>query len=134
MRGGAIPILTWGTILLVLAVGNWVWNDKTVSGLAATGAVVIVYCFGVALWVARREAIRRGPPEQHDDVENVPQMSVAAMVMGLSVGCALFGLAWASFLLYFGIAMFVLSLGRLLVELRAERATRDTFLGEEERR
>jgi uncharacterized iron-regulated membrane protein len=134
MRGGAIPILTWGTILLVLAVGNWVWNDKTVGGLAATGAVVIIYCLGVALWVARREAIRRGPPEQHDDIENVPQMSVAAMVMGLSVGCALFGLAWARFLLYFGIAMFVLSLGRVLVEVRAERATRDTFLGERERR
>jgi uncharacterized iron-regulated membrane protein len=134
MRGGAIPLLTWGTILLVLAVGNWVWNDKTVGGLAATGAVVIIYCFGVALWVARREAIRRGAPEQRDDVENVPQMSVAAMVMGLSVGCALFGLVWARFLLYFGIAMFVLSLGRLFVELRAERATRDTFLGERERR
>jgi uncharacterized iron-regulated membrane protein len=105
-----------------------------VGGLAATGAVVIIYCLGVALWVARREAIRRGPPEQHDDIENVPQMSVAAMVMGLSVGCALFGLAWARFLLYFGIAMFVLSLGRVLVEVRAERATRDTFLGERERR
>jgi uncharacterized iron-regulated membrane protein len=130
MRGGAIPFLVWGTILLVLAVGNWVWNDKTVDGLAATGAVVIIYGFGVALWVARREALRRGPPEPRDEVENVPQMSVAAMMMGLSVGCALFGLAWAKFLLYFGSAMFVLSLGRLVIELRAERATRRTFLGE----
>lgn len=134
MRGGAIPILAWGTILLVLAVGNWVWNDKTVGGLAATGAVVIIYGFGVAVWLARREAIRRGPPEPCDEVEHVPQMSVAAMVMGLSAGCALFGLAWAKFLLYFGAAMFLLALGRLTIELRAERATRRKFLGEGKRR
>ena len=134
MRGGAIPILTWGTILLVLALGNWVWDAKTVNGLAATGAVVIIYGFGLALWVARREAIRRGPPEASDEVEHVPQMSLAAVVMGLSVGCALFGLAWAKFLLYFGIAMFVLALGRLVVELRAQRATRREFLEGQGRR
>jgi uncharacterized iron-regulated membrane protein len=133
MRGGAIPLLAWGTILLVLAIGNWVWDAKTVNGLAATGAVVIIYGFGVAMWVARREAIRRGPPEPREEVEHVPQMSVAAMAMGLSAGCALFGLAWAKFLLYFGIAMFVLSLGRLVIELRAERATRRALLNNGER-
>ena len=63
MRGGAIPILAWGTILLVLALGNWVWDDKTVNGLVATAAVVIIYCVGAGGVAARREAIRRGPPE-----------------------------------------------------------------------
>ena len=131
MRGGAIPLLAWGTILLVLCIGNWVWDDKPVNGAAATAAVVIVYSFGAALWLRRREAIRRGPPEPRDEVERVPQMSVGAVTMGLAAGCALFGLAWAKFLLYFGIAMFVLGLGRLAVELRAERATRSSVLGEE---
>ena len=46
MRGGAIPILAWGTLLLVLCIGNWVWDDKPVNGAAATAAVVIVYAFG----------------------------------------------------------------------------------------
>jgi hypothetical protein len=131
MRGGAIPILAWGTILLVLAIGNWVWNDRTVGGLAATAAVAIIYAFAVAMWLARRrEALRPGPPGPRTEPEAVPQASVAAMLIGLAAGCALFGLAWAKFLLYLGIALFVLGLGRLILELRAERATRRRALGE----
>jgi uncharacterized iron-regulated membrane protein len=133
MRGGAIPILSWGTILLVLAVGNWVWNDRTVSGLAASGAVAIIYLFGVAVWLARREAIRRGPPEARAEPESVPQASLAAVGIGLSAGCALFGLAWAKFLLDFGIALFIVSVGRLALEIRAERASRAAVLEESER-
>ena len=134
MRGGAIPMLVWGTILLVLALGNWVWNGKPVSGAAATAAVAIVYGFAVALWLRRREALRRGPPEPRAQAETVPQASVSAMVIGLSIGCALFGLAWAKFLLYFGIAVFVLGVGRLILERRAERVTRREVLDEAERR
>ena len=127
MRGGAIPIFAWGTILLVLAIGNWVWNGRAVGSGAASAAVLIVYGFGVAVWLARREAIRRGPPEPRSEPEAVPQASLAAVLIGLSAGCALFGLAWAKFLLYFGIAMFVVALGRLYVELRAASATRREF-------
>jgi uncharacterized iron-regulated membrane protein len=133
MRGGAIPILAWGTILLVLAVGNWVWNGKAVGSGAASAAVLIIYAFGVAVWLARREALRRGPPEPRTDPEAVPQASLAAVGIGVSAGCALFGLAWAKFLLYFGIALFVASVGRLLLEMRAERASRRAALGEEHR-
>lgn len=134
MRGGAIPILAWGTILLALCIGNWVWDDKPVNGAVATAAVVIVYGFGIALWLARREAIRRGPPEPSLDPEAVPQASAAAVAIGLSVGCALFGLAWSKFLLYFGAGMLVLSLGRLAIELRSERTTRRQALSGQERR
>jgi uncharacterized iron-regulated membrane protein len=134
MRGGAIPILAWGTILLVLAIGNWVWNGKAVGSGAASAAVLIIYSFGVAIWLRRREAIRRGPPAPRGEHEAIPQASVAAMVIGLAAGCALFGLAWAKFLLYFGIAMFVVGVGRLLVEVRAERATRRQVRSEEEPR
>jgi uncharacterized iron-regulated membrane protein len=129
MRGGAIPILTWGTILLVLAVGNWVWNDRAVGSGAASAAVVIIYGFGVAVWLARREAIRRGPPEPRDEPETVPQASLAAAGMGIAAGCALFGLAWAKFLLYFGVALFIVSAARLALELRAERSSRRRALG-----
>ncbi len=134
MRGGAIPVLAWGTLLLLLAIGNWVWNSRTVSGLAATGAVVIIYGFGVALWLARREAIRRGPPEPNAVTESVPQASVAAALIGISAGCALFGLAWARFLLDLGIALFIASAGLLTIELRAERASRRQAPSEERRR
>jgi uncharacterized iron-regulated membrane protein len=134
MRGGAIPILTWGTILLALCIGNWVWNDKPVNGAAATAAVVIIYAFGVVLWLARRESIRPGSPEPTAEPEAVPQASLAAVLIGLSVGCALFGVAWAKFLLYFGAGMLALAVGRLAIELRAERATRRQARGERERR
>ena len=133
MRGGAIPILAWGTILLVLAVGNWVWNGRAVGSGAASAAVLIIYGFGVAVWLARREAIRRGPPEARTEPESVPQASLAAVGIGVSAGCALFGLAWAKFLLDFGIALFVVSAARLVLEIRAERASRRVALREERR-
>jgi hypothetical protein len=134
MRGGAIPILTWGTILLVLAIGNWVWNGKLVSGAAASAAVLIIYGFALALWLLRREALRRGPPEPRVEIENVPSASLSAMLIGLAVGCALFGVVWARFLLDFGIGLFVVAVGRMILELRAERATRREVLRDEEQR
>jgi hypothetical protein len=133
MRGGAIPILSWGTILLVLAIGNWVWDAKPVNGAAASAAVAIIYVFGVALWISRREAIRRGPPEPRPVLDSVPQASLAAAGIGVSLGCILFGIAWAKFLVDFGIGVLVLSIGRLVLELRAERHSRIDALGREAR-
>ena|SRR5436305_2538121 len=134
MRGGAIPILAWGTILLVLAIGNWVWNGKPIGGAAASAAVAIIYLFGVFLWVSRREAIRRGAPEARPQLDSVPQASLAAAGIGVSLGCILFGIAWAKFLVDFGIGLLVLSLGRLVIEMRAERRSRVEALGRESRR
>jgi dipeptide/tripeptide permease len=124
VRGGAIPVLVWGTILAVLAAGNWIWEDKPVNSGAATAAVVIIYSFGVALWMNRREAIRPGPPEPRVETETVPQVSTGAVLAGLSVATILFGLPWARFLVYFGIGSLIVSLGRLAVELRSEAASR----------
>jgi hypothetical protein len=134
MRGGAIPILAWGTILLVLAIGNWIWNGKPVGSGAASAAVLIVYAFGVVVWLLRREAIRRGPPEPRPDLDSVPQASLAAAGVGASLGCILFGIAWARFLVFFGIGVLVLSIGRLVLEMRAERRSRVDALGREARK
>jgi uncharacterized iron-regulated membrane protein len=133
MRGGAIPILAWGTILLVLAIGNWIWNGKPVGSGAASAAVLIIYVFGVIVWLSRREAIRRGPPEPRPDLDSVPQASLAAAGVGVSLGCILFGIAWAKFLVDFGIGLLVLSIGRLVLEIRAERRSRVEALGREAR-
>jgi uncharacterized iron-regulated membrane protein len=134
MRGGAIPLLAWGTILLVLAIGNWIWNGKPVGSGAASAAVVIIYAFGVIVWLSRREAIRRGPPEARPDLDSVPQASLAAAGVGVSLGCILFGIAWARFLVIFGIGVLVLSIGRLVLEVRAERRSRIDALGGEARK
>jgi hypothetical protein len=133
MRGGAIPVLAWGTVLLVLAIGNWVWNAKPVGGAAASAAVAIIYLVGVALWVSRREAIRRGPPDSRPALDSVPQASLAAAGIGVSLGCILFGIAWAKFLVDFGIGVLVLSIGRLVLEMRAERRSRIDALAQQAR-
>jgi hypothetical protein len=124
MRGGAIPLLAWGTLLLVLCIGNWIWNGKAVGSGAASAAVLIVYGFAVLVWRSGREAIRRGPPEPRTETEAVPQVSLGAVLAGLAIACILFGLAWANFLVYFGAGLLLVSLGRVAVEVRSERMTR----------
>ena len=123
MRGGAIAILAWATLNLVLFAGNAIWNSKAVSAAAAGTAVLIIYTLGIGVWLAGRDALRPGPPEPRSEVEAVPEASPGAVGAGLSVGCILFGLAWANFLVYFGFGALLVSLGRLVLEKRAERAS-----------
>jgi hypothetical protein len=134
MRGGAIPLLAWATILLALFVGNWLWDQRAVNAAESALSALIIYAFGVALWLARRDSIRRGPPEAEAQTDAVPQHSLAAVLVGLSVATILFGVAWANFLVYFGAGALVLALGRLALELRSERRSRQALAGHEEPR
>lgn len=129
MRGGAIPLVAWGTLLLVLFVGNWVWDDKPVNAAVAAFAALVIYLGAGLLWLANREAIRRGPPAPSPAPQTVPESSLAAVGVALSVAAILFGLAWANFLVYFGLAMLVLALGRIAIEVRAERRSREAVRG-----
>jgi hypothetical protein len=124
MRGGSIPLIAWGTLLLVLFIINWIWNARAVSAAAAAFAALVIYAFAFALWLARREAIRRGPPEPSAEPQALPQMSLGAVLVGLSVAAMLFGFVWAQFLVFFGAALLIVSLGRVWLELRAERVSR----------
>lgn len=120
MRGGAIPMLAWGTLLLVLLIGNWIWTGDSVQiGLFAM-ATGLIYATAALLVAWNREAVRRGPPPPAADPDVVPQASLAATLVGLGIACIGFGLVWAGFLIYFGAAVVVLSLGRMVLELRAE--------------
>jgi prolipoprotein diacylglyceryltransferase len=125
MRGGAIPLLAWGTLLLVLFIGNWIWDAKPVNAATAAFAALVIYAFAFALWLARREAIRRGPPAPSSEPQAISQMSFGAVLVGLSLGAILFGFVWAQFLVYFGAALLVASLARVWLEVRAERASRE---------
>ena len=132
MRGGAIPLLAWGTLLLVLFIGNWIWDAKPVNAAVAGFGALVIYLAAIALWLARRESVRRGPPPPSSGPEAVPTFSAGAPLIGLSIACALFGLVWAKFLLYFGIGMLLLALGRIALELRAQRRTLRRAGGEDE--
>lgn len=122
MRGGAIPVVAWATLLLVLFIGNWVWNDKPVNAATAAFAAVVIYALALGLWLANRDAMRKGPPERRRGPQSIPQASLSAVVAGLAVGAILFGMVWARFLVYFGAALLVAALGRMWLEVRAERA------------
>lgn len=134
MRGGSIPIAAWATILLVLAIGNAVWNSKLLSAVVAFAAALIIYLAALLFWLMHRDAIRRGPPAPETEPEAVPAASTGAVFAALSVATIVFGLVWAKFFVYFGAGTLVLSLGRLVIEVRAERITNRRVRQELERR
>jgi uncharacterized iron-regulated membrane protein len=93
--------------------------------------VLVIYLSGLVLLLRRREAIRRGPPKYLPALDALPRTSFAAAGIGVSIGLALFGLVFGSFLYYIGAAVFVLSLLRLGRELRWERRTMETIQREQ---
>ncbi|HEX4671702.1 MAG TPA: hypothetical protein VH279_05520 [Solirubrobacteraceae bacterium] len=121
MRGGAIPLLAWATLLMILMVGNWIWTGDAVQVGSFALAAGLVYALAVLLVAWNREALETGSPPTEDEPQVVPEGSLAAVLVGLSIACIGFGLVWAGFLIYFGAGVLVLSLGRLMLELRAER-------------
>jgi hypothetical protein len=127
VRGGAIPLLAWGTLLVVLLVGNWIWTGDAVQVGSFALAAGVVYALAVLLVVSSRQALKTGPPPPDDELEVVPEASLAAVLVGVSIACIGFGLVWAGFLIYFGAGVLALALGRLVLELRAELAARDAL-------
>jgi hypothetical protein len=123
VRGGAIPVLAWGTLLLALYLGNWIWDGTHLNPAVTAFAVLLIYVIGVILILERGAAIRRRPPPSEPGPQAEPDASLAAVVAGLAVACILFGVAWSTFLVFFGAAMLLLALGRLGVELRVQRIT-----------
>jgi hypothetical protein len=125
MRGGAIPILAWAVLLTVLFIGNWIWDSHGVNPIVAAAGALIT--FATAAWVlirSGRAAVRPGPPEPRTEVETVPELSSGAVLAALAFACMMFGFTFGNFLVYFGAAVLVASLGRIAVEVRSERETR----------
>jgi hypothetical protein len=127
MRGGAIPLLAWGTLLVLLLAMNWIWTGDAIQVGSFAFAVLVIYGGAAALWLASHESLRRGAPPARGNPEALPGMSLSAVGAGFSVAMILFGLVWARFLVFFGAGALVLCLGRLAVELRAERESRRPF-------
>jgi hypothetical protein len=121
VRGGAIPVLAWGTLLLILFAIDWVWEGRLIQVASTTFAILAVYGTALGLWLARREALRRGPPPARRDAEAVPSASVWAVLVGLAISAILFGLVWAAFLVYFGLGVLLVALVAIVREVRAQR-------------
>ena len=131
MRGGAIQLLAWGALLAILGVINWIWTGDAIQVGTFAFAVLAVW-LGAALLIALagRVALRRGTQEPSAAPETVPQASLGAVVLALSVASILFGFVFGTFPIYFGAGLLIVSIGRLTIERRAELRTRRRVAGE----
>ena len=124
--------LIWGGILVVLGAINAIWTSGNVmqggTFLAAIGSVLAP---GLLLVALSAEARHPGAPEPRTDVETVPSASLAALIAGLAFGCFVFGFAFGHFPIYFGAGLLIAALGRLALEVRAERRARRRLMGSE---
>lgn len=132
MRGGAIPLLAWGAALAVLMVINWIWTGDAIQVGSFAFAVAAVWGIAAVLTARRREALRPGPPSPPAEPEAVPTASLGALLVGISVASIVFGLAFGRFLMYFGAALLIVSLGMVARELHAEWRQRRELLRSEE--
>jgi uncharacterized membrane protein len=117
MRGGAIPLLVWGTLLLTLAAINWIWDATGVNQWVFLFAVLVIYLWAVFIWAVSRDAVRKGPPETRSEPEAIPRASLAAAGTGISVAVIVYGIEFGQFLIFIGGALLLLCLGRLGREL-----------------
>jgi Na+/H+-translocating membrane pyrophosphatase len=125
MRGGALPLLAWATLLVVLLAINWIWTGDAIQIGTFAFAALAIYAGAALLGQSNREALRPGAPEPRPEPETVPQASIGAVIAGLSVAAILFGLTFGRFLIFFGAGMLVVALGRLALELRSQRQSRE---------
>jgi hypothetical protein len=126
MRGGAIPPLAWGGLLLVLGTINWIWTGDAIQVGTFAFAILAVWTVGsLLILVGRGETIKRGAPPPASGVASIPSGSLGSVLVAISLAAIVFGLAFGRFLIYFGAGLMVASLGRVLLELRAERLSRN---------
>jgi hypothetical protein len=134
MRGGAIPLLAWSALLIVLLIINWIWTGDAIQVATFSFAAVAILGSAVALTIAsRREALRPGPPPPSSEPEAVPTASLGSVMVAVAASAIVFGLAFGSFLIYFGFGLLIASLGIVAREIRAERRQRQQLLEREGR-
>jgi len=131
MRGGAIPILVWGVLLTILYIINWIWDGTRVNPLASGAAALSIFITGALIMLASgRRALRKGPPDPDPTPQSVPEASSGAPLAALGLASIAFGFTFGNFLIYFGAGLLAVALGRLGIELRGQRRTRDRVTGE----
>jgi uncharacterized iron-regulated membrane protein len=131
MRGGAIPLIAWGVLNLVLLIiagiweGDGIYNGGIHMGLAGY-TVLAMWLGGLVLLLQRRHAIHKGPPEYERDIDALPRVSFGAAGFGIACALAGFGIVFGKFLIYIGGALLIASVGQVVRELRWQRRTMDS--------
>jgi hypothetical protein len=118
VSSGARAPLAWATLLAVLGTINAIWTGDGIQIALfgfAVGAIL-----GLAAGLVVVPARPTGP-------ETVPTVSLAAVVVALGIASIVFGVAFGHFPIYFGAGLVVAGLGRVAVELRAQRRTAERW-------
>lgn len=121
MSAGARVLLAWAGLLLVLTVINAIWVSPSLQSAELTFATLLIAAAAVgALAWARRS----GPD---DGSRAIPDISFGTALAGAAVAVTLYGLAFGHAIVYIGLGLFVLAVGRLIIELRASRRSLDRW-------
>lgn len=130
MRGGALPLLCWALLLTVTGTLNAIWTGDLIQTGTFAAAVFAILTTAIVLIVRSPEAARKGEPARRTRPEPIPTTSAAAAFTAVGVGMLVFGFAFGHFPIYFGAGMIVVGLGRLAIELRAQRRVAERPLGQ----
>jgi uncharacterized membrane protein YfcA len=120
MRGGAIPLLIWASLLAASGTLNAIWTGDDIQIEEFAGAVLITLLTAAVLIARRREAVQRGEPTAPDKPEPVTHASFAVVIGAIGFAAFLFGFVFGHFFIYFGLGLMVAALGRLGNELYHE--------------
>lgn len=117
-----MPLLVQALVLSVMLAANWIWTNDTIQ-VATFGfaALTLVLGAGLLAWRSGGESVRRGPPRAEAGAQAAPAASLAAVLIAVALAMMVFGLAFGRFPIFFGAGLFVAGLGRLAIELRAQR-------------
>ena len=133
MKGGALPLLTWGLLIGILWAINWIWTGDTLQVGTYGFAVGLILGWGALYILGSRATAHRGPPEPSTDLEAAPHASLGAVLVGCAVVAAGFGLVFGSFLVIMGAGLFLAALGLVWRELRGQRRARRAAVAERDR-
>jgi hypothetical protein len=109
-------LLIFGSLLVVMGVGNRIWTEDTIQSATFAWAASVSYLAAAALCAAGRgEPVRRGAPPAAEVTRAIPAASAGAVVLALGAGALAFGFVFG------GAGVFALGAGLVIRELAAQR-------------
>lgn len=130
MRGGAIPLLLWGSLLSLTTLLNVIWMGSAVAAAIFCAALVMVFGTAGMLILRAPESVRRGEPGLRRGRRAIVRASSGAMLLGSGLGVFVFGFSFGHFPIYFGAGMMVVGAGRIVLERRAQHESLQRAEGE----
>lgn len=120
MRGGALPVLGWVSLLALAGILNAVWTGDAIQSATFGAAVLAITLTGLALILRSPQATRRGEPDRTSRPEAIPVASLSVAAIAIGLGVLAFGIVFGTFPILLGAGIIVAGLGRLAIERHAQ--------------